>query len=418
MKKFTCEFDSSTTVQTLSGEICPPEKAHSGEQDYVEFNTNYNFASCEMKSVRDFQEDAMVTGLAPEDYFTYPVDERREMHEYFFPLMQEHLTKIVPGHILKIGSTGIVAIAKQSAEQFDIDLSFIGDSQAILVIQNTLSNHIVCEILNTELHHPTVPSEMQRIEQAGGKVVNGRVVGSIGGNRTASLALSRAFGNNALNNSYRNIILREPTFMTFSKKLAENEVAYLLVVCDGFLEGYTKKKTAENANDFVSGILQKLMNTSLTNLCSEAVKEAITKGSTDNVSLFILKLTPDMKGIFEALYDGHGGKEVAQAAQKNTSELLTRAYEEKMALTYMDSQPLVVEVSSSESITPTLPFECEEKNEDINQENEVSQRRPSFKKTPNFYKAPSSNSKEKADLSDEDKDKDEEPPFQIGKFKS
>jgi len=129
----------------------------------------------------------------------------------------------------------------------------------------------------TEKHTSTHSNEITRIEQAGGHVTFGRVLGS--------LAVSRAIGDKDFkcpyNKSHADFISAEP----FIKKVDIGpQNPYLIIACDGLWD----KLTHQEAVDFVAKCKNSGKDPSET--AQMLVKQALDMGSFDNVSAIVVYL--------------------------------------------------------------------------------------------------------------------------------
>jgi len=133
------------------------------------------------------------------------------------------------------------------------------------------------------LHRPTTPSERQRIEQAGGHVMFGRVLGT--------LAVSRAFGDiefkhphNRFFGSNNHFVSPEPHVT--SVKLTK-DTPFIIVACDGLWE------KLDYAGAVKYCLEKRREGKTPEDTAKELVKYAIDQGSTDNVTCIIVYLNWD-----------------------------------------------------------------------------------------------------------------------------
>lgn len=103
-----------------------------------------------------------------------------------------------------------------------------------------------------------------------------------------SLALSRAFGDFYLKldkskqyMGFSSAVSPEPDITTIDLKPYKNKILYILIATDGFWD----------VNHVTQNFKQTLKNsTHLHNLCETLVKDSLTKGSTDNISIICDKI--------------------------------------------------------------------------------------------------------------------------------
>lgn len=162
------------------------------------------------------------------------------------------------------------------------DLLYIantGDSEAVLSereSENTKEGEEKA-ILLTEKHKPNAPGEKKRIEEAGGQVVFGRVLGS--------LAVSRALGDMDFKYPYNKSEGHFVSGVPFVQKMKlTSNNPFIVIACDGLWD----KVTYEEAVEFVSKA--KASGKNPTETAQLLVKHALDLGSFDNVTIIIVYL--------------------------------------------------------------------------------------------------------------------------------
>jgi len=154
-----------------------------------------------------------------------------------------------------------------------------GDSEAVLAQQDSTE---LSSILLTEKHKPNAASEKKRIEDAGGQVVFGRVLGS--------LAVSKALGDIDFKHPYNkadgDFVSGEP----YIHKLELNPAhPFIVIACDGLWD----KVTYEEAVEFVARA--KDSGKDPTETSQLLVKHALDLGSFDNITTIVVYLQWDTK---------------------------------------------------------------------------------------------------------------------------
>jgi serine/threonine protein phosphatase PrpC len=135
----------------------------------------------------------------------------------------------------------------------------VGDSRVILVHNGTATRL-------TYDHKASDPEERKGVLQRGGHIINERVNGT--------LALARAIGDGHLGEAV--------SCVPYIKKLDRKDGMMLILACDGVWDVMTDQEAA----DFVIQIANPLE-------AAKAIKdEALNRGSTDNVSVMVVNLTP------------------------------------------------------------------------------------------------------------------------------
>jgi len=152
-------------------------------------------------------------------------------------------------------------------------ISNTGDSEAAIATR-TESGSLEATCLS-EKHKPTLASERQRVEKAGGQVIFGRVLGS--------LAVSKALGDIDFkfpyNKSHADFVSAEP-FINKVELGPQNQ--FLIIACDGLWD----KLTYQEAVDFVTKF--KEAGKDPNEAAQMLVKHALDLGSFDNVTAIIV----------------------------------------------------------------------------------------------------------------------------------
>ncbi|OQR89515.1 phosphatase 2C [Thraustotheca clavata] len=167
------------------------------------------------------------------------------------------------------GSTAICVAIREN----EMAVASLGDSQAIL---STYDGQVVDLCAS---HRPTQASETQRILEAKGTVVNGRIFGVLG--------VSRAFGDNDFKTSKGafkdkfngDLVGGDPEVI--HRPLTPND-DFIVLGCDGLFDVMTPEELAQYVRPRLA--LQSVQKT-----CEDVVHHALRLGSTDNVSTIIIK---------------------------------------------------------------------------------------------------------------------------------
>lgn len=165
----------------------------------------------------------------------------------------------------KSGSTAIGALLSPD----HIFFANCGDSRAILCRDSQV-------ILHTQDHKPFIPSEKERIQNAGGSVMIQRVNGS--------LAVSRALGDFEYKNVQgkgpcEQLVSPEPEILT-EKRSDKDE--FIVLACDGIWDVMSNEDIAA----FVGNRMT--ITTDLKEICNMVVDTCLHKGSRDNMSIVII----------------------------------------------------------------------------------------------------------------------------------
>lgn len=150
-----------------------------------------------------------------------------------------------------------------------------GDSEGVLAKKE--DDNKLSAILLTEKHKPTSTSERKRIEQAGGQVIFGRVLGS--------LAVSKSMGDIDFKFPYNRA---EADFVSAEPFIQKMELSpanpFMIIACDGLWD----KLTYEDAVEFVKQ--QKAQGKDPTETAQLLVKHSLDLGSLDNVTAIVVYL--------------------------------------------------------------------------------------------------------------------------------
>lgn len=170
------------------------------------------------------------------------------------------------------GTTAVVCILIGNT----LYIANTGDSEAVLAVQTDDSPVLKAQLL-TEKHKPTVLSERKRIEDAGGQVVFGRVLGS--------LAVSKSLGDIDFKHPFNKA---EGDFVSAEPYVHRIELSphnrFIVVACDGLWD----KLTYEDAVEFVSK--KKDAGKDPTETAQLLVKHALDCGSFDNITAIVVYL--------------------------------------------------------------------------------------------------------------------------------
>lgn len=149
----------------------------------------------------------------------------------------------------------------------------LGDSRALLCSDGKLT-------FATEDHKPTSQEEKDRICNAGGFVLRGRVM--------ATLAVSRALGDHQFKDQdlpwAEQMVSSVPTVTFIDRNIARDD--FLLMACDGVWDVMTN----ESAIKFALAGLE--TGASPAEVAARLIAFALKRGSTDNLSVIIIDMRP------------------------------------------------------------------------------------------------------------------------------
>ena len=181
-----------------------------------------------------------------------------------------------------VGCTAVVLLVKNDIYY----CANIGDSRC-LVGRSTSGGRLQALQLSYD-HKPTLPEERQRIEHAGGQIINNRVNGGID--------ISRAFGdhnfkqNKRLNRKQQMVIAWPHSTV---EKIQEDD-RFILLICDGIWNAISN----QDLIDFVGKCMSEDMP--LTRICEAVIQKILPVNSMprqgiagkDNMTIMIIKKLP------------------------------------------------------------------------------------------------------------------------------
>lgn len=168
------------------------------------------------------------------------------------------------------GSTGtIVHVIWETNDRLVVYTGNVGDSRVSIISPFSFSQLSKDHRVNEE-------DEKKRIIEAGGKIINNRINGE--------LMLSRTFGDfgfKSIDKDKKSIVICEPYISRTEIDLnVKNQ--FLIFASDGIWDTMNEEEIQ---------YIIKMYNYNSNQLCSTIIKRALDKGSWDNISLFVIKLT-------------------------------------------------------------------------------------------------------------------------------
>lgn len=168
------------------------------------------------------------------------------------------------------GSTGVIAV--YDGRRHVLTVAGVGDSMCVL------SRSGKAVILN-RMHRLDNEDERERVKRAGGMVINNRVNGL--------LAISRAFGDTQFKPEKDDTSTRTPEGLVIStpevySELITPKTEFAIMATDGLWD----VMTPQMAVTFVRNMLHK--HRDLEAAARDLSKEALTRGSVDNVTVLVM----------------------------------------------------------------------------------------------------------------------------------
>lgn len=276
----------------------------------------HHFAYYETKGMRPSQEDALAwqTFDAGElDALTPEQIGQRLWTTY-------HLINEQCRTLSSAGSTASTTVIKDN----HLITATLADAAAFAVIYDSTGAIISIQRLNKRTHKPNLPEEKKRVEAAGGSVWGAHLIDLTRG----MLAVSRAFGDFI----YRGICADADIDITIIPTDAHH--VQIITSCDGFTDGAGNHRQTKEGHEAYLKEALRAMNDGKPGLLSEVTiaenlaKDALARGSTDNVSVAVqtIKLggTPASIKAMVGVYDGHGGSQVSHFVADHIGDELTK----------------------------------------------------------------------------------------------
>jgi len=195
------------------------------------------------------------------------IDSKIDHHQFHniiknaFIQLDKNLSKIVNDN------SGSVCIASLIGQK-NIVLINVGDSRGIIISKDGQV------LVSTQDHKPTVRKEQERIHKAGGQITQtGNDVPRV----EEQLAMTRALGDYSVD---KHVVPAVPDIIEYPR---DSSAAYLILACDGIWDVMNNEKVAL----FVT---QRASNTTLENIASELLDYCLQQGSSDNMTVYIVKL--------------------------------------------------------------------------------------------------------------------------------
>lgn len=202
----------------------------------------------------------------------YPPDIDTAFKDVFSSLDETIIAKMVDEG-WSDGSTGAVCFTDPRTKS--IHTANVGDSE-VFVIRKGEDGSITPLLLSVK-HRPGDAEEQARIQEAGGVIVFGRIMGS--------LAVARAFGDKDFkfphNKSAASFVSVEPHTSTH---VITDDDQILVICCDGMFEKLTYAQVAECIWE------RRLAGDAPAEAAKAAVRKSFESGSTDNISCVLVYL--------------------------------------------------------------------------------------------------------------------------------
>jgi serine/threonine protein phosphatase PrpC len=226
----------------------------------------------------------------------------------------------------------------------------LGDSTSFLVILDN-NNNLVSSKLMHKLHNPdryANYAEYSRVVKQAQQNNAARPPGWGGPGDTwrlgSGLAVSRSLGDH----DHEEFGLSHDPELTHTKvKLAAGQKAFIVVACDGLTELNENDKPALTPKAIGEIVAEGQQKNSLYVTMDKLIIEAYCGGSQDNISVAVFPVGD--KPISAAIFDGHGGVEVAKKAGEMFYPQLKKHIEVQLKL--QEAARLELQLKTVEKIT-------------------------------------------------------------------
>ena len=245
---------------------------HGGREivDFLEENLERNILN-EICREEDSDEEATATTTSSSSGTTK--DSKLSVKQR---LTTAFLMTDIQSHLLKLnsGSTVVSLLFKKETEQDLIRIysANCGDARAVLGRRTKIPNSNDWKYSALRLSHDHKaddPVEVKRIEAAGGFVLSNRVLGI--------LAVARAIGDHAL----KEYITCEP-YISETIISKTNDAEFVIIACDGLWDVLSDTKAVDLVTKHGRGSLENKKA-----IADVLAKEAILRGSTDNITVVV-----------------------------------------------------------------------------------------------------------------------------------
>lgn len=284
--------------------------------DYLKIDENTKAGIVGIKGKKRSQEDVVAVKFLNK-FVQLSIEDQKNALTSACAKMQEDY-----GKASKSGTTAAIATAWLEGNQLHVNSTHLGDSEAHLVIVDT-NGVVKTESLTKVLHKPTVPEEAARLVKINANapddprrvIMGGRVIDTDTG---IGLTVSRSFGDSRILYDPTD---QEPDISTYQFTLKEGQKAFIVVACDGLME-HSKER---NSIDIANLVYQHQQN-------PEAAAQALANAayndaqSRDNISAVVMPITSSVP-VSAAVFDGHGGPELANEFGKNFYRVLENTIE-------------------------------------------------------------------------------------------
>jgi serine/threonine protein phosphatase PrpC len=181
------------------------------------------------------------------------------------------------GNIVTSGATAVSLLLHNTEVGKKMYVANVGDSRAVLCCQNDLAGVATSTpsgYLGLRLtfdHRPDDAGEIERVNEAGGFIARGRVLGI--------LAVTRSFGDHGM----KDFVTAQP-YLVETDLATHGECPFVILACDGVWDVLTDQE----AVDMI--LVRYLAEGPFDEAAKILVQTALDKGSTDNITAVVIFL--------------------------------------------------------------------------------------------------------------------------------
>lgn len=316
------------------------------------------FAFCELMGRRDEQEDALAWQILPDNE---ACDDPEETGHRLWTSL-----KIING-MLTDETDGATASVTVYDGHGNLITATLADSEAFAAIYDKDGRIRNVIRLNSCLHNPWDPDEVRRIRQAGGMIINHRVIGTNDFKLAVTRALGDRFFTGVIADSKIDINCVDHLISKSGLTRDEASDVQVITVCDGYLESVHDDSKSGKERYLLRHIQQiqdeRGQSLNVRILARDLAEKALHDQSEDNISVAVMTVTLQPKQAqLTALFDGHGGSVIATKAAQNIGRIFQAQWQlspedykrqdfsvDKNQAEFFSDNPVTVPVSGASS---------------------------------------------------------------------
>lgn len=268
-------------------------------------------------------EDTYVLNTIDETHFaTFNQKQQQLVLENTFKTLQD-----ICGDEKYIGSTALVCVVTGNT----YSVANLGDSRAFVVVRNKSTGEVKkCEAIS-QPHNGKNPAEIKRLGRekfVQGGTYDGRLKRNP--NDNYGLANSGSLGDTDYDDSG---ITHHPDTYHGTIDVEADEEAFIVLASDGLTDAAQVSKNSTDPAAHAVYLKEKLstFRGSLQKVAERLTSDAFRDGSVDNITVATVSLDKhNQSTTLTAVFDGHSGRQVSEAAQKNLKKVFEQKIKEEL----------------------------------------------------------------------------------------